>query len=177
MDPSQQNVTNKLNIQDTAGVTRYAIADALVDHYRYARLGQPGRTDLNRTSMPSFLIYFAHDSASIDSEKALQQALLEAGFFDTIVGSNRITYRLPPLVYHSICELTKDQILDRAKRIALRTGKQCAIMVTECADTAWVGLEMLGRESAEEGSLRATTIPAAAEIAPAVSVTAARSKR
>ena len=109
--------------------------------------------------MPSFLIHFAHVSPSIASEKALQVALLEAGFFDTIVGSNRIEYRLPPLVYHSNCELTKDQILERAKRIALRTGKQCAIMVTECADTAWVGLEMIGRESTEDKARRAAAVP------------------
>jgi hypothetical protein len=32
------------------------------------------------------------------------------------------------------CSLTKDQVLDRAKRIALRTGKQCAIMVTDHLD-------------------------------------------
>lgn len=111
--------------------------------------------------MPSFLIHFAHDSDSNASENALRQALVDAGFFDTIVGSNRIEYRLPPLVYHSNCALTKDQILDRAKRIALRTGKQCAIMVTECADTAWVGLEMVGRESAEQGARRAATTPEA----------------
>jgi hypothetical protein len=109
--------------------------------------------------MPSFLLHFAPETASIDSEKALQKALLEAGFFDTIVGSNRLEYRLPRLVYHSNCALTKDQILDRAKRIALRTGKQCAIMVTECADTAWVGLELLGRENPEMASRRAASIP------------------
>jgi len=110
--------------------------------------------------MPSFLIHFAHVSPSLASEKALQAALVEAGFFDTIVGSNRIEYRLPPLVYHTNCALTKDQVLDRAKRIALRTGKKCAIMVTVCADTAWVGLEMVGRESAVAGSKRAATVPA-----------------
>ena len=116
--------------------------------------------------MPSFLIHFAHVSPSIASEKALQEALLEAGFFDTIVGSNRIEYRLPLLVYHSNSALTKDQILERAKRIALRTGKQCAIMVTECADTAWVGLEMIGRERAGDAARRSATVPEAVEKAP-----------
>ena len=113
--------------------------------------------------MPSFLIHFALASSSTASEKALEEALTKAGFFDTIVGINRIKYRLPRLVYHSDCALTKDQILDRAKRIALRTGKQCAIMVTECADTAWVGLEMVGRESAEQAARRVATTTEASE--------------
>jgi|GEM_PF-3693981 len=110
--------------------------------------------------MPSFLIHFALASSSPDSEKALEEAMTKAGFFDTIIGSNRIKYRLPRLVYHSECALTKDQILDRAKRIAFRTRDQCAIMVTECADTAWVGLEMVGRESAEAAARRAAVVPA-----------------
>jgi hypothetical protein len=109
--------------------------------------------------MPSFLIHFAQDSLSAESEKALQKALIEAGFFDSIVGSNRLEYRLPRLVYHTQCSLTKDQVLDRAKRIALRSGKQCAIMVTECADTAWVGLDLLGRESAGDAAHRAAAAP------------------
>lgn len=97
--------------------------------------------------MSSFLVHFViFDQASAD-EKAMQATLEQAGFLGTVAGGNHLYYRLPKDVYQCTTVLTAEQVLDRLKRIALRTRKRSQIVVTESTASTWVGLELVGRES------------------------------
>ena len=113
--------------------------------------------------MPTFLIHFSLLDASPDDEKSLDANLVELGFSRNIISSNKLMYRLPPCSYHYSGELTKDQLMDRTKRIALRQRKSHCIVVTETVASAWVGLDLVGRDSTNEVTQPADIVLSRAE--------------
>jgi hypothetical protein len=119
--------------------------------------------------MPSYTIAFSIIEATAPEEAALQVSLAAAGFLTTVVGSHRVTYRLPPAIYHCTGALSKDEVFEAAKRIAFRTKKRCRIVVVEEVGSSWVGLDMVGRQSASRKIFATDSLP----VPPALAVAAA----
>jgi hypothetical protein len=81
-----------------------------------------------------------HDADWSDYE-TLHAAMKSAGFSRQITSSDGITYHLPTAEYDRQGNLTRQQVLDDAKRAAAKTKKDAGILVTESAGRKWWGLE------------------------------------
>jgi hypothetical protein len=102
--------------------------------------------------MPSFIIHFSVSNASPEDEANLQTNLAKVGFTTIVASGNNLAYRLPPWVFCCHHLATKDQVLNCTKRVAFRERKRCSILITEVVGSAWVGLEMIGRERARSAA-------------------------
>lgn len=81
-----------------------------------------------------------HNADEDDYEK-LHAAMGKEGFSKTIVSSDGITYHLPTAEYDREGNLTRDQVLESAKRAANKTGCTHGVLVTESNGRTWKGLE------------------------------------
>jgi hypothetical protein len=66
------------------------------------------------------------------------------GFSAAVQGSGGMAYELPAGEYAVWGDVTRQQVLSRARRAADRSGFSYAILVTESAGRAWYGLEPAG---------------------------------
>lgn len=81
-----------------------------------------------------------HD-ASYDEYQVLHRAMEAEGFERTITSDDGVTYHLPTAEYYRTVELTRQQVLEAAKRAAAKTGKRFGAIVTESRGSTWNGLD------------------------------------
>ena len=83
-----------------------------------------------------------HDATWIDYDE-LHKAMNLKAFSRTIVGSDGIRYKLPDAEYYTTANMTKTQVLERARQAANTTGKSYGVFVTESSGCTWIGLEQV----------------------------------
>jgi hypothetical protein len=88
-----------------------------------------------------FFVRIELHGASWSNYELLHEAMGEAGFSRTIVGSNGTEYHLPTAEYVLIGNYVTDHVRDKADRAAARTGKKRAVLVAKSSESAWSGLE------------------------------------
>jgi hypothetical protein len=72
---------------------------------------------------------------------ALRVEMEAEGFACTVRGHAGTAYDLPAGEYAFSADLTRQQVLGRARLVAERSGYGCAVVVTESAGRAWCGLD------------------------------------
>ena len=80
-----------------------------------------------------------HDATWNDYEK-LHAEMVAQGFVNTIRADDGVTYELPPAEYNFDGDLTRSDVLDRAKTAAGRTNRKYAAIVTQSNGRTWCGL-------------------------------------
>ena len=80
-----------------------------------------------------------HEATWSDYDK-LHGEMIAQGFSNTIRSDDGTTYALPPAEYNFEGNLTRAQVLDRAKAAASRTNRKHAALVTESNGRTWQGL-------------------------------------
>lgn len=91
--------------------------------------------------MPDFTVRVEVHGAAWEDYDALRVEMEAEGFASTVQGSGGTPYELPAGEYALSANLTRQQVLARARRAAERGGYNCAVLVTESAGRAWWGLE------------------------------------
>lgn len=84
-----------------------------------------------------------HDASYSDYEE-LHSAMEEEGFERTITSDKGVTYYLPTAEYYRDVHLTRQEVLESAKRAAVTTGKRYGVVVTESNGVTWIGLLRVG---------------------------------
>jgi hypothetical protein len=80
-----------------------------------------------------------HGALSADYEK-LHEAMRRQGFFTAITSDKGTTYYLPTAEYDFVGNLSRTDVLDKAKVAAATTGKAYSVLVTESAGRTWHNL-------------------------------------
>ncbi len=93
--------------------------------------------------MASFTTRVELHGANDDDYEILHAAMEKEGFTRTIQSSTK-TYHLPTAEYNRSGTLTRDDVLESAKRAAGKTKKSYAVLVTESAGRTWLGLDEVG---------------------------------
>ena len=84
-----------------------------------------------------------HDGQSEDYV-VLHEAMEAQGFSREIASSDGTIYEMPWAEYNLIADTTKENVLERAKVAATKTGCDFGILVTE-GDRTWHGLKVVSR--------------------------------
>lgn len=90
--------------------------------------------------MAQFTTRVVLHKADWEHYEALHGFMQLAGFSRTIKSDDGITYHLPDAEYDYSGQVTKAQVLEKAKAAAARTGKTYSVLVTESAGRTWTGL-------------------------------------
>lgn len=93
--------------------------------------------------MPKFTTRVVLHDASWDDYQGLHKYMADARFSRTISTGDGTIYQLPDAEYDYRGNVTKDEVLEKASAAAARTGKKCAVLVTESAGRKWIGLEQI----------------------------------
>jgi hypothetical protein len=104
--------------------------------------------------MPAFFVHFELLETSPEEESSLNATLAERGFASTVTGSNKIQYRLPKYVYYFNGTKSSGEVLDDVQRLGSSTRKRYTVFVVEVANSAWAGLDVLGRDPQARGGRR-----------------------
>lgn len=91
--------------------------------------------------MADFTVRVELHGAEWEDYDALRVEMEAEGFSAAVQGSGGMAYELPAGEYVLSGELTRPQVLARARRAADRSGCGYAILVTESVGRAWCGLE------------------------------------
>jgi hypothetical protein len=91
--------------------------------------------------MPDFTVRVEVQGAEWEDYDALRGEMETAGFAATVRGSGGASYELPAGEYVCSGEMTRQQVLARARQAAARGGFGGAILVTESAGRTWSGLD------------------------------------
>jgi hypothetical protein len=91
--------------------------------------------------MADFTVRVELHGAEWEDYDALRVEMEAEGFSATVQGSGGMAYELPAGEYAISGDVTRQQVLARAKRGADRSGFSYAVLVTESAGRAWWGLE------------------------------------
>lgn len=79
--------------------------------------------------------------ANEEDYKTLHEAMRAEGFSRLIGDREGKKYRLPTAEYNRDAELTKQQVLNSAKRAAAKTSRSASIIVTESNGRVWANLK------------------------------------
>ena len=90
--------------------------------------------------MSSFTTRVELHSANYSDYETLHSAMGRQGFSRTIRGDDGVEYHLPTAEYNLIENITRAQVLEKAKVAASYTGKSSSIIVTESNGRTWSGL-------------------------------------
>ena len=90
--------------------------------------------------MPSFTVRVELHRADADDYERLHAEMEQERFKRTINSDDGVTYHLPTAEYNFSGNVTRQQVLDKAKKAAERTKKGYAVLVTESAARTWSGL-------------------------------------
>lgn len=82
-----------------------------------------------------------HGNATWDDYEQLSSALAEKHITDVITNDDGVKYKMPPAEYQCHGELTAAQVRDICVTAATTTGKPHAVLVTQSAGRAWIGLK------------------------------------
>jgi hypothetical protein len=80
-----------------------------------------------------------HDATRADYN-LLHTLMGDQGFKRTITSGDGITYELPEAEYDYSGDVTKADVLARAKKAADSTEKKYAVLITQSNGRTWVGL-------------------------------------
>jgi hypothetical protein len=94
-----------------------------------------------RELVPRFTVRVELHAADDDDYETLHGAMKTEGFSRRITSGDGITYHLPTAEYNREADLTKEDILESAKRAAAKTSRKAAILVTESNGRIWSGLD------------------------------------
>lgn len=92
--------------------------------------------------MADFTVRVELHGAEWEDYDALRVEMEAEGFSAVVRGSGGMAYELPAGEYALSGDVTRQQVLARAKRGANRSGYSYAVLVTESAGRAWYGLEL-----------------------------------
>ena len=95
--------------------------------------------------MSNFTVRVELHSATWQDYDALHRAMANEGFSRTIRSDAGTTHQLPTAEYVISGGLTIEDVRERAKRAADRTGKSSEAIVAETAKWAWYGLADVSR--------------------------------
>jgi hypothetical protein len=93
--------------------------------------------------MTSFTTRVTLHKVKEDSEvyTELHDYMEQEGFKRTITSNNDVTYHLPHAEYDFVGNITRNEVLEKAKRAAGKTKKKYSVLVTEAAGRTWNGLD------------------------------------
>lgn len=91
--------------------------------------------------MAEFTVRVELHGAEWEDYDVLRAEMEAEGFAATVSGTGGAAYELPAGEYACSGELTRRQVLARARRAADRTAFSYAVLVTESAGRAWSGLD------------------------------------
>jgi hypothetical protein len=91
--------------------------------------------------MADFTVRVELHGAEWEDYDALRVEMEAEGFSAAVRGSAGMAYELPAGEYAVSGDVTRQQVLARARRGAGRSGFNYAVLVTESAGRAWWGLE------------------------------------
>lgn len=83
-----------------------------------------------------------YDADWDDYTQVLHPAMAKHGFKRTVTSDDGQTYDLPDAEYNFVGDLTRKDVLERAKAAAAMTKKKYSILVTESAGRAWSNLPL-----------------------------------
>jgi transcriptional regulator of NAD metabolism len=90
--------------------------------------------------MAQFTVRVELHHADDDDYETLHSAMEEEGFSRLITSNDGTVYHLPTAEYNRDASLTRQQVLDSAKKAAAKTKKEYGILVTESEGRKWIGL-------------------------------------
>lgn len=90
--------------------------------------------------MAQFTTRVVLHNADWKNYEALHGFMQLEGFKRTITSDDGTTYHLPDAEYDYSGQLTRAQVIEKAKAAAARTGKTYSVLVTESAGRTWSGL-------------------------------------
>ena len=91
--------------------------------------------------MTSFTVRVELHDANPNDYSVLHEAMEDEGFSRTITADSGITYHLPEAEYVISADITRADVLARAKEAANSTKKKFGILVTESNGRTMVGLK------------------------------------
>ena len=91
--------------------------------------------------MTEFTVRVELHGAEWEDYDALRVEMLAEGFAATVSGSGGAAYELPAGEYACSGELTRQQVLARARLAADRTAFGYSVLVTESVGRTWSGLD------------------------------------
>jgi hypothetical protein len=94
--------------------------------------------------MTSFTTRVELHKASSDDYDTLHEAMESRGFKRKIKSDTGVWYHLPEAEYDLSADITRGDVLDKAKAAVDSTGKKGMILVTESAGRTWNGLAKVG---------------------------------
>lgn len=87
--------------------------------------------------MASFTVRIELEDAEWKHYNMLYEEMAFHGFTDTIIGNNGYVWKLPDAEYNFVGDLTRDEVLSRAKAAADTTRKNFSILVTQSLGRVW----------------------------------------
>ena len=90
--------------------------------------------------MPAFTTRVELHNAIWSDYENLHKQMKQQGFSQTIRSDDGIVYELPPAEYDISANITRSDVIKRAKTAVAATSKSGAILITESAGRTWHGL-------------------------------------
>ncbi|EHH2507874.1 type V toxin-antitoxin system endoribonuclease antitoxin GhoS [Vibrio antiquarius] len=91
--------------------------------------------------MASFTVRMVLHDADWEDYNKLYEEMNKEGFSDEISSNDGTAYELPDGEYTISGNLTKSDVLSKAKNAASKTGKKYAVLVTQSSGRTWYGLK------------------------------------
>jgi hypothetical protein len=95
--------------------------------------------------MARFITRVELHNADYDDYETLHSAMEAEGFERTITSDDGVTYHLPTAEYYREADLTRQEVLDSAKRAAAKTQRKFGAIVVESNGITWNGLDKVSR--------------------------------
>lgn len=90
--------------------------------------------------MPRFTVRIELHDATWEHYQQLYETLAKLGFTDTLE-TDKCRFRMPPAEYNYEADITKEEVLAKAKRAAGRVVQSYAVLVTVSGGRTWHGLD------------------------------------
>jgi hypothetical protein len=90
--------------------------------------------------MARFTVRVELHNADVNDYQRLHAAMAQKGFSRMVTAGDGSSYHMPWPEYDATANMTSMEVLDIARIASNGTGKQNAVLVTEVATRAWIGL-------------------------------------
>jgi hypothetical protein len=101
--------------------------------------------------MAKFVTRVELHAGRAEDYEILRQSMESEGFRRTITAGDGSVYDLPTAEYYWETELTRDKVLEAAKRAATKTNKEFGAIVMETKVSTWYGLHKVADGSSQTG--------------------------
>ncbi|HIF9285254.1 TPA: hypothetical protein ACX6SX_000974 [Photobacterium damselae] len=91
--------------------------------------------------MASFTVRMVLHDADWEDYNKLYEEMNKEGFSEEISSDDGTAYELPDGEYTISGNLTKSDVLSKAKNAASKTGEKYAVLVTQSSGRTWYGLK------------------------------------